>query len=90
MISTLHGGYYDGRRYDEFAAELAAISPHSDVVIDLASTEYLDAWCWSLVVQHLAKWRKQKSGTQLRLVNVRPQLAEILHTLELDRIFFVN
>ncbi|MHB8148257.1 MAG: STAS domain-containing protein [Vulcanimicrobiaceae bacterium] len=90
MISTLHGGYYDGNRHAEFEAELAVISPHSDVVIDLASTEYLDAWCCSLLIRNLAKWREQKPGTQLRLMNVQPQLAGVLRSLELDRIFFIN
>jgi anti-anti-sigma factor len=87
---TLHGGFYDVNRSVELAAELEAISPHSDVIIDLASTEYLDASSIGLLMHNLRRWKHEKPGTQLRLVNVNPNLVEIMHRLNLDRIVLIN
>jgi anti-anti-sigma factor len=87
---ALHGGYYDIGRTSELTAELAAISPHSDVVIDLASTDYLDCSSLGLMVRNLSRWRLQKPGTDLRLVNVNGQMVKIMHLLELDRLFVIN
>jgi len=90
MVNSLHGGFYDSRRYFELDDELTAITPHSDVVIDMATTEYLDASSVSLLIRHLGVWRRQKPGTQLRLINVRPELAEAMRATKLDALFFIN
>jgi anti-anti-sigma factor len=87
---TLRGGFYDPGRNVELAAELAAVRPHSDVIIDLASTEYLDCSSIGLLLHNLGRWKREKPGTKLRLVNVNPNLIEIMHRLQLDRIFLIN
>jgi anti-anti-sigma factor len=88
--AAFHGGYYDANRIGELAAELDAISPHSDVVIDLASTEYLDCSSLGLMVRHVNRWRLQKPGTKLRLINVNERLVTVMHALGLDRVFVIN
>ena len=86
----LHGGFYDYTRIVELAAELDAITPHSDVTIDLASTEYLDCSSLALMLLNLRRWKQEKPGTELRLVNVNPSLVDVLHQLNLDRVFLIN
>jgi anti-anti-sigma factor len=86
----LHGGFYDGNRSDELAAELEAISPHSDVFIDLAGTDYMDCSSLGLLLQSLTRWKREKPGTALRLINVNPSLVHVMRLLELDRVFLIN
>ena len=87
---TLHGGFYDSSRNVELAAELDVISPHSDVIIDLASTEYLDCSSLGLMLQNLTRWKLEKPGTKLRLVNVNRGLVDVMRQLRLDRVFLIN
>jgi anti-anti-sigma factor len=87
---ALHGGFYDATRNVELAAELDKISPHSDVMIDLASTEYLDCSSLGLMIQNLRRWKREKPGTQLRLTNVNPSLFAVMRLLQLDGIFLIN
>jgi anti-anti-sigma regulatory factor len=86
----LHGGFYDSTRNAELATELEAISPHSDVIIDLASTEHLDCSSLSLMLQNLMRWKREKPGTELRLINVNPGLCDVMRLLKLDRVFLIN
>jgi anti-anti-sigma factor len=86
----LHGGIYDAARYAELAIELDAITPHSDVIIDLASTEYLDCSSLGLMLTNLTRWKQEKPGTHLRLVNVNPGLFDVMRLLKLDGIFLIN
>jgi anti-anti-sigma regulatory factor len=89
-IHALHGGYYDVSRKSELQAEFDAIEPHSDVVIDLATTEHLDCACLGVMVGRLGEWRVRKPETQLRLRNVAPQLARVLGILKLNEVFIVE
>jgi anti-anti-sigma regulatory factor len=89
-IHTLHGGYYDVSRRAELQAELDAIEPHSDVVIDLASTEHLDCSSLGIMIGRLREWRVAKPATQLRLRNVTPQLTRVLGILKLDELFILE
>ena len=86
----LHGGFYDSTRYDELATELEAISPHSDVIVDLASTEFLDCSSLGLMLRNLRRWKHEKPGTELRLINVRSNLFDVMRLLKLDRVFLIN
>jgi anti-anti-sigma factor len=86
----LHGGFYDSTRNAELATELDAITPHSDVIIDLASTEYLDCSSLGLMLQNLTRWKQMKPGTALRLLNVNPGLVNVMHLLKLDEVFLIN
>jgi anti-anti-sigma factor len=87
---VLHGGYYDLSRKSELKAEFDAIEPHSDVVIDLASTEHLDCSCIGVMVGRLREWRVRKPETQLRLINVTPRLERMLRLLMLQQLFVIN
>jgi anti-anti-sigma factor len=87
---SLHGGFYDAARNVELAAELDKISPHSDVIINLASTEYLDCSSLGLMIENLRRWKKEKPGTKLRLINVNPRLFDVMRLLGLDAVFLVN
>jgi anti-anti-sigma factor len=86
----LHGGFYDSARNAELATELDAITPHSDVIIDLASTEYLDCSSLGLMLQNLTRWKQEKPGTALRLINVNPSLVDAMRLLQLDGVFLIN
>jgi anti-anti-sigma factor len=87
---SLHGGLYDSGRNVELAAELDVITPHSDVIIDLASTEYLDCSSLGLMLQNLTRWKQEKPGTELRLINVNPSLFDVMRLLKLDEVFLIN
>jgi anti-anti-sigma factor len=87
---SLHGGFYDSGRNVELAAELDVITPHSDVIIDLASTEYLDCSSLGLMLQNLTRWKQEKPGTELRLINVNPSLFDVMRLLKLDEVFLIN
>jgi anti-anti-sigma factor len=80
---VLRGGYYDISRRAEFRAELDSVEPHSDVVLDLSGTEYLDCASVGVMVEKLRQWREHTPGTNLRLTNVNPDLARMLRLLEL-------
>ncbi len=87
---AFHGGFYDISRKGELKAELDAISPHSDVVIDLSSTEYLDCSAVGMMVGKLRQWEKEKPGTRLRLRNVNRRLTNVMLILNLHRIFTIE
>lgn len=86
----LLGGYYDVFRKADLRAELAAIEPHSDVVLDLATTDQLDCGSLGLMVARLREWRKEKPQTNLRLINVSTRIARVLTILGLDTLFIVS
>jgi anti-anti-sigma regulatory factor len=87
---VLHGGFYDATRNVELAAELDTISPHSDVMIDLASTEYLDCSSLGLMIKNLRRWKLEKPGMELRLTNVNSSLLGVMRLLQLDGVFVIN
>jgi anti-anti-sigma factor len=87
---VLHGGYYDFSRKAELKAEFDAIEPHSDVVVDLASTEHLDCSCLGIMIGRLREWRVYKPKTQLRLINVSPRLERVLELLKLEQLFIIE
>jgi len=87
---ALHGGYYDFSRKSELQAEFDAIEPHSDVVVDLASTEHLDCACLGVMIGRLNEWRMRKPKTQLHLINVAPRLARVLELLKLEQLFIIE
>src|SRR5665213_2203469 len=84
---ALHGGYYDFSRKSELKVEFDAIEQHSDVVIDMASTEHLDCSCLGVMVRRLREWRVGKPETQLRLINVAPRLERVMQLLKLEQVF---
>ncbi|GAC1391204.1 MAG: hypothetical protein NVSMB31_08510 [Vulcanimicrobiaceae bacterium] len=88
--AALHGGDYDIGRKDELKAELDAISPHSDVVIDLANTASLDCFSLGIMVSKLEEWRAEKPGTNLRLLNVNRGVEKVMRSLRLERIFIIE
>jgi anti-anti-sigma factor len=87
---VLNGGYYDVFRTAELAAELNAIEPQSDVVLDLSNTQQLDCACLGVMIHALKEWNKRAPGTHLRLRNVVPQVEKMLHLMELDRVFIIE
>jgi len=90
MRVVLRGGYYDISRWAELEAELGFAQPRSDVILDLSHTEHLDCGSLGLLIGRLNAWRNRAPGTELRLVNVRPRLAEVLTLLELDSLFVIE
>ncbi len=84
---TLHGGYYDVFRTAELKAELGSVEPHSDVILDLSTTEHLDCGSLGVMIGKLQQWRRRKPGTQLCLMHVAPRMARILTILNLDQVF---
>ena len=60
------------------------------MIIDLASTEYLDCSSLGLMLQNLMRWKQEKPGTQLRLVNANQGLVDVMRLLKLDGIFLIN
>ena len=86
----LKGGRYDIFRRAELSAELDAIEPQSDVVLDLSRTEFLDCAALGLMVKALNEWNKRAPGTHLRLRNVAPKVERILKIVELDRVFIIE
>ncbi len=86
----LRGGYYDIYRLDQLRAELQAVQPHSDVLLDLATTESLDCACLGALVGHLNVWRQRAPDTNLRLKNIHPRVARILTLTQLDKVFIVE
>jgi anti-anti-sigma factor len=89
-ITALHGGRYDISRANELARELEAIEPHSDVVLDLKQTAYLDCSCIGVLIANLKNWQTQSPQTRLRLINVAPNVASVLTLLRLDELFIVE
>lgn len=86
----LAGGEYDVARRDDLRAELDKTEPHSDVVLDLAKTDYIDCSCVGILIARLGEWRERRSDTHLRLRNVAPSIARMLGLLELDRLFVIE
>lgn len=86
----LQGGDYDISRKDDLRAELNHTEPHSDVVLDLALTDYIDCSCLGVMIMQLRTWREQVADTNLRLQNVAPSIVRILGLLELDRLFVIE
>ncbi len=86
----LKGGYYDILRSAELTAELNAIQPHSDVVLDLACTQHLDCACLGVMIRALNEWNRRAPGTHLRLRNVVPQVERMLQLVKLDKVFVIE
>jgi anti-anti-sigma factor len=86
----LLGGDYDISRKDDLEAELNLTEPHSDVVLDLATTDFIDCSCLGVLIMQLRTWREQLPDTNLRLQNVAPSIARMLGLLELDRLFVIE
>jgi anti-anti-sigma factor len=86
----LAGGEYDVARKDDLRAELDKTEPHSDVVLDLARTEFIDCSCIGVLIAKLHAWREEAPGTKLRLQNVSPSIARILGLLELELLFVID
>jgi len=86
----LEGGEYDVARKDDLRAELEQTEPHSDVVLDLAKTDYLDCSCIGVLIAKLHEWRERHPDTHLRLRNVAPSITRMLGILELDRLFVIE
>jgi anti-anti-sigma factor len=86
----LAGGEYDVARRDDLRAELDKTEPHSDVVLDLAKTDYMDCSCVGVLIAKLDAWRAQDPDTHVSLRNVAPSIARMLGLLELDRLFVIE
>jgi anti-anti-sigma factor len=86
----LDGGEYDVARKNDLRAELEKTEPHSDVVLDLAQTDYMDCSCVGILIAKLHEWRERHPDTNLRLRNVAPSIARMLGILELDRLFVIE
>jgi anti-anti-sigma factor len=86
----LEGGEYDVARKDDLRAELEQTEPHSDVVLDLAKTDYMDCSCIGVLIAKLHEWRERHPDTHLRLRNVAPSITRMLGILELGRLFVIE
>jgi anti-anti-sigma factor len=86
----LDGGEYDVARKEDLRAELEKTEPHSDVVLDLAKTDYMDCSCVGVLIGKLHEWRGEDPDTHIRLRNVAPSIARMLGLLELDRVFVIE
>jgi anti-anti-sigma factor len=86
----LEGGEYDVARKDGLRAELEQTEPHSDVVLDLANTDYMDCSCLGVLIAKLHEWRERDPDTHIRLRNIAPSIARMLGLLELDRLFVIE
>ncbi len=86
----LDGGEYDVARKEFLRAELDETEPHSDVVLDLAKTDYIDCSCVGVLIAKLRDWRARDPDTHIRLRNVAPGTARMLGLLELDRLFVIE
>jgi anti-anti-sigma factor len=86
----LDGGEYDVARKEDLQAELEKTEPHSDVVLDLAKTDYMDCSCVGVLIGKLHEWRGEDPDTHIRLRNVAPSIARMLGLLELDRVFVIE
>jgi anti-anti-sigma factor len=86
----LHGGDYDISRKEDLRSELDRTEPHSDVVLDLALTDFVDCSCLGVFIAKLREWRQQDPDTKVRLRNVAPRIARMLSLLELDRLFVID
>ncbi|HEY1682895.1 MAG TPA: STAS domain-containing protein [Candidatus Tumulicola sp.] len=86
----LKSSYYDIACKDDLRAELKQTEPHSDVVLDLAMTDFIDCSCVGVLIVQLRSWREQIPDTNLRLQNVAPSVARMLGLLELDRVFVIE
>ncbi len=87
---ALIGGDYDIFRTRELAEELYDIEPHSDVWLDLATTEHLDCASIGVLMRNFKRWRARDPEMRLRLLNVAPRLAQVLRILRLDELFIVE
>ncbi|HEY1680413.1 MAG TPA: STAS domain-containing protein [Candidatus Tumulicola sp.] len=86
----LQGGDYDIARKSDLWTELGQTEPQSDVVLDLALTDFIDCSCFGVLITQLSIWREHAADTNLRLQNVAPSTARMLGLLELDRLFVIE
>jgi anti-anti-sigma regulatory factor len=86
----LEGGEYDVFRRDALRIELDRIEPRTAIVLDLATTDYIDRSCIGVLIARLRSRRAFDAGRNLRLVDVRPNLATILRLLKLDEPFTID
>lgn len=58
----LEGGEYDVFRRDALRIELDRIEPRTDIVLDLATTDFIDCSCIGVLIARLRSWRERRSG----------------------------